>query len=67
MKGTIKKLVRERGFGFIQADDGREIFFHHSVLQGLNFGDLKEGQSVKFEVEHGDKGPRAKNVQASGA
>jgi cold shock protein len=67
MEGTIKKLNRDRGFGFIRASDGRELFFHRSSLQGLNFEDLKEGQNVQFEVERGDKGPRAANVRATGA
>ena len=67
MQGTIKKLVRERGFGFINAQDGREIFFHRSGLQQLDFETVKEGQEVEFEVERGDKGPRAINVRPSRA
>ncbi|HLE24516.1 MAG TPA: cold shock domain-containing protein [Thermodesulfobacteriota bacterium] len=69
MKGSIKKLVRDRGFGFISAEDGREIFFHTTALQGLTFDSLIEGQSVEFDVEKSpkdsrSKGPRAINVQA---
>ena len=67
MQGIIKKLVRERGFGFINAQDGREIFFHRSGLQQLDFETVKEGQEVEFEVERGDKGPRAINVRPSRA
>jgi len=67
MKGTVKKVVRERGFGFIHAQDGQEIFFHRSILRQLDFDTLKEGDSVEFEVERGDKGPRAINVRPSGA
>ena len=67
MQGTIKKLIRDRGFGFIHADDGREIFFHRTGLQLLDFDDLSEGQNVEFEVERGEKGPRATNVRASRA
>ena len=64
MQGTIKKIVRDRGFGFIQADDGREIFFHRSSLQQLDFDTLKEGEKVEFDVERTGKGPRAINVRA---
>ena len=56
MQGTIKKVVHDRGFGFIQAQDGKEIFFHRSSLQQLDFDTLKEGESVEFEVERGIRG-----------
>jgi cold shock protein len=67
MKETIKRLIRDRGFGFISAEDGREIFFHTSALQGMTFEFLIEGQSVEFDVEKSpkdsrNKGPRAINV-----
>lgn len=61
-KGAIKKLISDRGFGFISASDGREIFFHQSSLVGASFSSLKEGQEVEFEVEKSPKGPRAINV-----
>jgi CspA family cold shock protein len=63
--GTIKKLVRERGFGFILGQDGTELFFHRSALQGQGFDALAEGQAVEFEVERGDKGPRAANMKVA--
>ncbi len=63
--GTIKRLVRERGFGFIQGSDGVELFFHRSALQGEGFDTLAEGQAVEFDVEKGDKGPRAANLKVS--
>lgn len=63
-KGKIKKLVRERGFGFISDDDGRELFFHQSALVGLTFESLTESQEVTVEVESSPKGPRAVNIQA---
>lgn len=63
MKGTVKKCIRERGFGFISAEDGKEIFFHRSSLQGVNFEALEEGVSVEFDVEQGPKGPRAANIK----
>ncbi|HUU26420.1 MAG TPA: cold shock domain-containing protein [archaeon] len=62
MKGKIKKVVRGRGFGFINAEDGQEIFFHRSALEGVDFDALQEGNSVEFDVEEGPKGPRAVNV-----
>lgn len=61
--GKIKKLVRERGFGFISDTDGREVFFHQSSLIGATFEALSEEQSVEFEVEQSPKGPRAINVK----
>jgi CspA family cold shock protein len=63
--GTVKKLVRERGFGFIQGSDGAELFFHRSALLGEGFDALAEGQAVEFDVEKGDKGPRAAHMKAS--
>ncbi|UCD72135.1 MAG: cold shock domain-containing protein [Syntrophobacterales bacterium] len=63
MKGTVKRVVRERGFGFISAEDGREIFFHRSTLEGTDFNALEEGNSVEFNVERGPKGPWAVNVR----
>ena len=63
--GTVKKLVRERGFGFITPQDGPEIFFHRSALQAEGFDMLTEGQAVTFDVESGDKGPRAANMRVS--
>ena len=63
MKGTIKRLIRERGFGFISAEDGTEVFFHRSALQDINFDTLEEGNSVEFDSESGDKGPRAVNIK----
>jgi CspA family cold shock protein len=64
MQGTIKRIIRDRGFGFIRSSDGQEIFFHRSALQQLNFDGLKEGDAVDFEMERGEKGPRATNVRA---
>lgn len=60
-QGTIKKLT-EKGFGFIQCDQG-ELFFHHSCLLNSQFDDLREGQSVEFTEGKGPKGPRAENVK----
>ena len=61
-QGTIKKLVTEKGFGFIAGDSG-ELFFHHSALVGVTMEELQEGQGVEFEEGRGPKGPRAENVR----
>ena len=63
--GKIKKLVRDRGFGFIADTDGREVFFHQSGLVETTFDALTEDQSVEFEVEQSPKGPRAINVRVA--
>jgi cold shock protein len=60
--GTIKRLVSDKGFGFILADDGHEYFFHQSACQGVRFDALREGDSVTFNKGQGPKGPRAENV-----
>ena len=60
--GTIKKLVTDRGFGFIAADDGKEYFFHRSGTE-VEFESLRAGQGVTFMVESSPKGPRAARVR----
>ena len=64
--GKIKKLVQDKGFGFIQTDSGEDIFFHHSTVADSGFDDLTEGQKVEYTVEQGQspkgKGPRATPV-----
>ncbi len=61
-QGNIKKLVSDRGFGFIEGERG-ELFFHHSDVQGVAFEELREGQTVEFEIGQGPKGPRASSVR----
>jgi len=61
-QGTIKKLISDKGFGFIEGERG-EVFFHVSALQGVTFEELSEGQAVEFEEGQGPKGPRAENVR----
>ena len=61
-EGTIKKLVSDKGFGFIAGDNG-ELFFHHSAVEGGAFESLREGQRVEFSEGTGPKGPRADNVR----
>lgn len=63
MKGTIKRIIRERGFGFITAEDGSEVFFHRSALGDVDFDTLEESNNVEFDVEAGDRGPRAVNLK----
>jgi len=63
--GKIKKLVREKNFGFISETDGKDVFFHQSSLVDVQFSDLNEGQEVTFEVEKTEKGPRATSVRVS--
>jgi len=65
MQGTIKRVVRDRGYGFIRSSDGQEVFFHRNGLQQMDFDSLKEGATVEFEVEQSEKGPRAANVRQS--
>jgi len=64
--GTVKKVQLGRGFGFIAADDGQEYFFHRSSLDSsLDFDLLNGGETVIFEIEKSDKGPRAGRVRAA--
>jgi CspA family cold shock protein len=65
MYGTIKKIVRDKGFGFIVPDDGsNDVFFHRSKLAPkVVFDDLREGDEVEFQVTAGEKGPQALNLK----
>ena len=65
MNGKIKRLIRDRGYGFIEAEDGNEIFFHETGLIDIKFDSLEEGQQVQFDVEKGEKGLRAVNLKLS--
>ena len=60
--GTVKWFNETKGFGFITAEDGTDVFAHFSAIQGEGFKTLAEGDSVTFEVENGEKGPRAINI-----
>jgi CspA family cold shock protein len=64
--GTIKRLVRDRGFGFIRDDGGQEWFFHRSAVESGSFDSLNEGQRVTFDEEPSAKGPRAGHIRAEG-
>ena len=64
--GTIKKVIADRGFGFVTAEDSKEYFFHRSGLKSsLDFDRLVGGERVTFEIEQSPKGPRAKDVEAA--
>ena len=64
--GTIKKVVADRGFGFITAEDGKDYFFHRDGLErSLDFDRLVGGEKVSFEIESSPRGPRAAKVQAA--
>ena len=64
VKGKIKKLVRDRGFGFVRGDDGKEVFFHRSGLGAQDYDSLSEGDVVEYVVQEGPRGARAENVRA---
>jgi cold shock protein len=61
-EGTIKRLT-DKGFGFIDTGDGKDMFFHMSSVIETTYDDLREGQKVTFDVGEGPKGPRAENVK----
>ena len=62
IKGTVKWFDVKKGFGFIQQEDGNDVFVHHSNITGNGFKVLEDGESVEFEVIEGDKGLQAQNV-----
>jgi CspA family cold shock protein len=63
LNGTIKRLVSDKGFGFVQAEDGTEYFFHQSACANVRFDELREGQALTFQQGQGPKGPRAENIR----
>lgn len=64
--GTVKWFDDAKGYGFISPEDGsKDVFVHHSAIQGSGFKSLAEGQRVSFEVQQGQKGPAAANVQSA--
>ena len=62
MKGTVKWFNNQKGYGFITAEDGKDVFVHFSALQMDGFKVLDEGEEVEFDVVNGEKGPQAANV-----
>lgn len=63
MKGKVKWFNAEKGYGFIEQEDGEDVFVHFSAIQDEGFKTLQEGQEVEFEVTTGDKGLQAENVR----
>ncbi|MBM7565454.1 cold shock domain-containing protein [Paenibacillus sacheonensis] len=62
MKGTVKWFNAEKGYGFIQVENGEDVFVHYSAIQGEGFKSLDEGQNVEFDITQGNRGPQAANV-----
>lgn len=61
--GTVKWFNPDKGFGFITEEGGQDVFAHFSAIQGEGFKSLDEGQAVTFEIEEGQRGPQATNIQ----
>jgi CspA family cold shock protein len=61
--GTVKRVVFDKGFGFILGSNGTEWFFHKTAVQNKKWDEVLEGDTVSFEEGHGPKGPRAENVK----
>ncbi|MBQ7221523.1 MAG: cold-shock protein [Synergistaceae bacterium] len=61
-QGSVKWFNESKGYGFITADEGKDVFVHFSAIQGEGFKTLNEGQKVSFDVVNGEKGPQAANV-----
>jgi CspA family cold shock protein len=60
--GTVKWFSREKGYGFIQPEEGEDVFVHHSEIRGTGFKNLQEGERVEFTIEQSPKGPQATDV-----
>jgi CspA family cold shock protein len=63
-KGTVKWFDERKGYGFIEQEEGPDVFVHHSGINGTGFKSLNEGENVTFDIEDGQKGPAAVNVTA---
>jgi CspA family cold shock protein len=65
-RGRIKKMVRDRGFGFIRGEDGKEVFFHRSGMAGSDYDNVAEGDTVEYVIQEGPRGARAEHVRTIG-
>lgn len=61
-RGKVKWFNESKGYGFLEQDNGADVFVHHTAIQGQGFRTLKEGETVEFEVEDSQKGPKATTV-----
>ncbi|MFA5087585.1 MAG: cold shock domain-containing protein [Candidatus Omnitrophota bacterium] len=61
-KGTVKWFNDQKGYGFVTPENGKDVFVHHSAIQGSGYKSLAEGQQVEFDIENGPKGEQATNV-----
>jgi CspA family cold shock protein len=62
-EGTVKWFSDQKGYGFIEQEDGQDLFVHHTGINASGFKSLNEGQRVRFEIETNEKGPKAKDVE----
>ncbi|HPT82964.1 MAG TPA: cold shock domain-containing protein [Limnochordia bacterium] len=62
MTGKVKWFSAEKGYGFIECEDGEDVFVHFTAIQGSGFRTLNEGEEVSFDIVQGDRGPQAANV-----
>ncbi|MFB5660929.1 cold shock domain-containing protein [Alteribacillus sp. HJP-4] len=62
MQGKVKWFNNEKGFGFIEREDGDDVFVHYSSIKAEGYKSLEEGQEVEFEIVEGERGPQAANV-----
>lgn len=67
MNGSVKWFNAQKGFGFIEAENGQDVFVHYSAITGSGYRSLEEGDSVEFEVEEGPKGLAAREVKVTGS
>ncbi|MCP5050566.1 MAG: cold shock domain-containing protein [bacterium] len=61
-KGRVKWFNAQKGYGFIEMDNGKDIFLHYNAIQGQGFKSVDEGDAVEFDIQQGDKGEKAENV-----